>query len=148
MRRQLCTFWLGDLYLGIGVERIQEVLRSHRVTPVPLAPPAISGLINLRGQIVTAVDLRRRFGIPGEDRPEHPMHLILRGEAGSLSFVVDRVGDVVEVTDEDYEDPPDTLKGEARQLIRGAYKLEERLMLVIDTEHALDVPEVQTGGAR
>ena len=76
------------------------------------------------------------------------MHLILRGEAGSLSFVVDRVGDVVEVTDEDYEDPPDTLKGEARQLIRGAYKLEERLMLVIDTEHALDVPEVQTGGAR
>lgn len=148
MKRQLCTFWLGDLYLGIEVERIQEVLRSHRVTPVPLAPAAISGLINLRGQIVTAIDLRHRFGIVTGDRPEHPMHLILRSESGSLSFVVDRVGDVVEVHDEDHEDPPDTLKGEARHLIRGAYKLEDRLMLIIDTEHALDVPEVQTGGGR
>ncbi len=134
--RQLCTFWVGDLFLGVGVEAVQEVLRLESVTPVPLAPPVVHGLINLRGRIVTAVDLRRQLGVGG-DHPSQPMNLILGGAASGLSFVVDRVGDVVEVAEADFEEPPDTLRGRSRQLIRGAYKLTERLLLVLDTAEAL-----------
>jgi len=140
MSHRFCTFWVGSLFLGVEVERIQEVLRVGRLTPVPLAPPEVCGLINLRGRIVTAIDLRREFNIDvGVERHEGLMHLILSDGAGAVSFVVDRVGDVVEVTAENFEDPPETLKGESRRLIRGAYKLTRRLMLVLDAEYAADL---------
>lgn len=140
MSQRFCTFWIGELFLGIEVERIQEVLRVERSTPVPLAPPEVGGLINLRGQIVTAIDLRREFAVevdPGQQ--DRAMHLILSEGTGAVSFIVDRVGDVVDVSAEAFEDPPETLKGEARRLIRGAYKLAHRLMLVVDTEYAVDL---------
>ena len=139
MTRQFCTFWLGELFMGIEVEKAQEVLRFRSATEVPLAPRSIRGLINLRGQIVTAVDLRRRANLPDVSEESDPMHIILSEEAGSMSFVVDRVGDVIEVDDEDFEEPPDTLKGDERRLIRGAYKLEDTLLLVLDSKFALDI---------
>ncbi len=145
MKSQFCTFFLGDLFMGIEVEKVQEILRSHSVAPVPLAPPAVSGLINLRGQIVTAVDLRRMVNLPERGEGDAaPMNIILSAHGGSLSFVVDRVGDVVDVADEDFEKPPDTLRGSARRMIRGAYKLSGRLLLVIDSENALDVDTSET----
>jgi purine-binding chemotaxis protein CheW len=143
MARQFCTFFVGELFLGIEVTRIQEVLRDWMITPVPTANPAIRGLINLRGQIVTAVDLRTCFKIPDRDRDDSaPTILVLDGGTELLSLVVDRPGDVLEVEDGSFEEPPDTLKNESRRLIRGAYKLEHNLLLVLDVDHVFDLDVV------
>lgn len=138
MAHQYCTFYLDDLFMGIEAERVQEVLRLEDVTPVPLASASVYGLINLRGRIVTAVDLRKQLGMTVDESGEQPMNIILGDQEGTLSFVVDRVGDVVEVDDEDFETPPDTLKGTSRRMIRGAYKLENQLLLILDTINALE----------
>jgi len=139
MARKFCTFHVGDLFLGIEVERVQEVLRGSVITPVPKAPSAIRGLINLRGQIVTAFDLRTRFDLPRNDAEESSTILVLDGGAELFSLVVDRAGDVVEVDDDHFEEPPDTLRNESRRLIGGAYKLEQRLLLVFDVDHAFNL---------
>jgi len=140
MARQFCTFFVGELFLGIEVTRIQEVLRDWMITPVPTANPAIRGLINLRGQIITAVDLRTRFQLPDRDRDDAPPTiLVLDGSEELLSLVVDRSGDVLEVNDECFEEPPDTLKSESRRLIQGAFKLEHSLLLVLDIDHVFDL---------
>ena len=144
MAKQFCTFHVGDLYLGIEVERVQEVIRDGDITPVPTAPPWVRGLINLRGQIVTAIDLGTRFGKTDRDN-ESSTVLVLDVGSTLLSFVVDRAGDVVEVNDESFEPPPDTLKGEARRLIRGTYKLQKQLLLVLDVEHALEIDTASFG---
>ena len=137
MPRQYCTFFLDDLYMGIEAEEVQEVLRLEAVTSVPLAPTSIRGLINLRGRIITAVDMREQLDMKTEGAPDQPMNIILEREDGTLSFVVDKVGDVVEVEESDFEEPPDTLKGTSRRMIRGAYKLQDQLLLILDTENAL-----------
>ena len=144
MSQQFCTFHVGDLFLGIEVERVQEVLRECDITPVPTAPGAIRGLINLRGQIVTAVDLRTRFAI-NERYEAAPTVLILDTDAELLSLVVDRAGDVVEVEEAIFEEPPETLTGESRRLIKGAFKLKKTLLLVLDVEHALAVGTTGAG---
>ena len=146
MAQQFCTFYVGDLFLGIEVERVQEVLRDSDITPVPTAPASVRGLINLRGQIVTAIDLGTRFGIADREGGSSTV-LVLDAGSSLLSFVVDRAGDVVEVNDESLEKPPDTLKGEARRLIRGTYKLQKKLLLVLDVENALEL-DADTGGDR
>ena len=146
MAQQFCTFYVGDLFLGIEVERVQEVLRDSDITPVPTAPASVRGLINLRGQIVTAIDLGTRFGIADREGGSSTV-LVLDAGSALLSFVVDRAGDVVEVNDESFEKPPDTLKGEARRLIRGTYKLQKKLLLVLDVENALEL-DADTGGDR
>jgi len=116
---------------------VQEVIRYQEMTRVPLVPQVIRGLINLRGQIVMALDLRRRFGM--EERPDSqlPMNVVVRTDDGAVSFLVDEIGDVLEADDEDFERPPETLQGVARELVRGVYKLPERLMMVLDTERVV-----------
>jgi purine-binding chemotaxis protein CheW len=135
--QQFCTFFLKDQFLGLPVQQVQEVIRYQEMTRVPLVPQVIRGLINLRGQIVMAVDLRRRFGM--EDRPESelPMNVVVRTDDGAVSFLVDEIGDVLEVQEESFESPPETLRGPARKLVRGVFKLQDRLMLVLDTELVL-----------
>jgi len=135
--QQFCTFFLKDQFFGVPVQHVQEVIRYQEMTRVPLTPQVIRGLINLRGQIVMAVDLRRRFAM--EDRPESqlPMNVVVRTDDGAVSFLVDEIGDVLEVEEDSFERPPETVQGQARELVRGVYKLKERLMLVLDTERAV-----------
>ncbi len=135
--QQFCTFFLKDQFLGVPVQQVQEVIRYQEMTRVPLVPQVIRGLINLRGQVVMAVDLRRRFGM--EERPDSqlPMNVVVRTDDGAVSFLVDEIGDVLEVDEEIFERPPETLQGEARELVRGVYKLQDRLLLVLDTERAV-----------
>jgi purine-binding chemotaxis protein CheW len=139
--QQFCTFFLKDQFLGVPVQQVQEVIRYQEMTHVPLVPQVIRGLINLRGQIVMAVDLRRRFGM--EERPESqlPVNVVVRTEEGAVSFLVDEIGDVLEAEEDSFESTPETLQGEARELVRGVYKLRDRLMLVLDTERALIATE-------
>ena len=136
---QFATFRLGGYLFGIEVVKVQEVLRYQRMTAVPLAPPQVAGLINLRGQIVTALDLRSRLGLPARPDDKLPMNVVVRTPEGSLSLLVDEIGDVIEVGEDSFERPPATLIGPARLLVRGAYKLDDRLMLVLDIERTVAV---------
>lgn len=134
---QFCTFSLDGLWFGVTVDRVQEIVRLQRFTRVPLAPPVICGLLNLRGQIVTVMDLRRRLDLPDRDASAVPMNVVIRTEEGLVSLLVDQIGDVVVVATETRDDPPSTLTGSARELIRGAYQLPSRLLLEFDLDRAL-----------
>lgn len=142
--RQLCTFFLDDQMFGLDVLRVQEINRIQQLAPVPLAPPAVRGLINLRGQIVTAIDLRERLGFPPldpatRDTVTRPVNIIIPSDDGPVSFLVDEVGDVIDVDDRDFEPPPATLDPAAKAYTRGVYKLPDRLLLVLEIEPILQL---------
>lgn len=134
---QFCTFTLGNLYFGVEVSKVQEVIRYQELTSVPLAPRMVRGLINLRGQIVIAIDLRNRLGLPPRNEDKMPMNVVIRTEDGAASMLVDEIGDVMQVDEELFERPPETMRGVASELVRGVYKLKDRLLLVIDTDKAI-----------
>jgi purine-binding chemotaxis protein CheW len=146
--KQYCTFFLNGLFLGVEVLKVQEVIRYQEMTRVPLAPTMIQGLINLRGQIVTAIDLRRRLELPPRPDGQLPMNVVVRSADGAVSLLVDEIGDVVEMQDEAYERPPETLKGVVRELVTGVYKLKERLLLILDTERTVGLPAGHGGKAQ
>jgi purine-binding chemotaxis protein CheW len=135
---QFATFALDGLLFGVEVQHVQEVIRYQAMTRVPLAPDVVSGLINLRGQIVPAIDLRRRLELRARPEGQLPMNVVVRTPDGAVSLLVDEIGDVVEGDEAAFEAPPETLRGTARQLIRGAYKLADRLLLVLHIERAVD----------
>jgi purine-binding chemotaxis protein CheW len=137
--RQYCTFWLADQYFGLDVLKVQEIIRYQDMTQVPLAHTVVRGLINLRGQIVTAIDLRRRLELPERASGELPVNVVVQTDDGSVSLLVDEIGDVLDAPANLFEQPPETLRGTARELIRGAFKLNDRLMLLLDVEKALRV---------
>jgi purine-binding chemotaxis protein CheW len=141
---QYSTFYVDDLFFGVDVLDVQEVLRFQQMTPVPQAPDVIEGLINLRGQIVTAIDLRRQLQLPLREGDRTPMNVVVRTSDGAVSLLVDEIGDVLDVDAATYERPPENLNAAARELIRGVYKLKDQLLLVLDTEKASDVCTAQS----
>lgn len=134
--KQYATFWLGHGLYGIEVERVREVLRQQAITRVPLSPPTVAGLINLRGQVVTTVDLRERLQLAA-DQDTQPMLVVVLVGGESVALLVDRIGGVVDVSDEQFEPPPDTLVGPVRELVVGAYKLDGQLLLGLDVAAAV-----------
>jgi purine-binding chemotaxis protein CheW len=139
---QYATFAVEDLFFGIDVLRVQEVLCYQEMTRVPLSPVVAEGLINLRGQIVTALDMRRRLGLAPRQAGRLPMNLVLRAEEGPVSLLVDEIGDVLQLDPADFEPVPDNLSPAARELVRGVYKLKDRLLLVLDPDQTLEVDEL------
>jgi purine-binding chemotaxis protein CheW len=137
--RQVCTFTVDGLLFGVDVVQVQEVLRFQEMTPVPLAPAVVSGLINLRGQIVTALDMRQRLGMPARAADLPPTNLILRDQQRVISLLVDEIGDVVEVDADSFEPAPETLSPASRALIDGVYKFKPQLLLLLNTERAVQV---------
>lgn len=137
-RVQYATFTVADQLYGVEVSRVQEVFRFTDYTPVPLAPPALGGLINLRGQVIDAVDLRLRMGLPARTDRER-MNVVVRVSDEWVSLLVDKIGDVVELDEDAFEAPPDTLTGVARDLIIGAFKLSEGLVLALDADRAANM---------
>ncbi len=135
---QFATFFVADLFFGVDVLRVQEVLRFQQMTRVPLAPKVIEGLINLRGQIVTAIDMRLRLGLSPRAGDLTPMNMVVRTEDGAVSLLVDEIGDVLDVDSATYERPPENLDPAARELIHGVYKLKDRLLLVLDAERTVE----------
>ena len=139
MMIQYATFKIGENTFGVDVRVVQEVLRPHPITRVPLAPSAIAGLINLRGQVVTAVDMRQRLGLPPNTGERESMNVVARLGDGVVSLLVDSIGDVIEVDDADFEAPPETLTGPSRGLVLGAYKLDSTLLLALDVIRVADI---------
>ena len=134
---QFCTFVVDGYHFGIEVELVQEVLRYQEMTRVPLAQAVVSGLINLRGQIVTAVNLRRRLALSERTDGALPMNVILRSDDGPVSLLVDEIGEVLSVEADLAEPPPETLRGAERELVKHVYKLNGRLLLILDAEKAV-----------
>ncbi len=136
---QFATFSVGGLLFGVDVLEVQEVLRSQDMTRVPKAPAMIEGLINLRGEIVMALDMRKRLRMSDRAEDEAPMNMVIRGADGAVSLLVDEIGDVIQTATEDFEPAPATLGESCRAVIDGIYKLDERLMLVLNTGRTLDL---------
>jgi|SRR5208283_1601916 len=139
---RFCTFYLDYLWFGIAVERVYEVIRSPDITRVPLAARAVAGLINLRGQIITVIDLRARLGFEQPPDGTLPAAVVARSEDATVGLLVDEIGEVVEALETTYEIAPDNLLAESRELVPGVYKLPNRLL------HALDLDKVVGGDIR
>jgi len=142
MSTQFATFAVADLFFGVEVLRVQEVLCYQQMTRVPLAPVVTEGLINLRGQIVTALDMRRRLRLPDRQTDVFPMNMVIRSEEGPVSLLVDEIGDVVEPDPGAFERAPDNVAPAARELLRGVYKLKDRLLLILDPDKTLAVDDL------
>jgi purine-binding chemotaxis protein CheW len=134
---QYCTFTLDGLYFGVDVLKVQEVIRYQEMTRIPGAPAVVSGLINLRGQLVTALDLRQRLQLQVRPDGQLPMNVVVRTEEGATSLLVDEIGDVIELDDSTHERPPETIDAITREVVRGVHKLEGRLVLVLDIERLI-----------
>jgi len=143
--RQFCTFYLDHLLFGVESQNIQEVVTYRALRPVPLAPPVVSGLMNLRGQVVVALELRRQLELA--ERPPNlpPVCLVVRAASGTVCLLADEVGNVVEVEEETFEPSPETLSPRLRSVILGVHKLEHQLMHVLDTDRACEVQVISLG---
>ena len=136
--QQFCTFVLDDHVFGVPVLKVQEIIQSRKMTFVPLAPEAVSGMINLRGQIVCAIDLRRRLKLAERQRGQPAVNVVVRTNHGAVSLLVDEIGDLIEVAAEALEDPPATLQGVARDVIERVYKLPHHLLLALDIDRVAE----------
>lgn len=132
---QLVTFYVGDQLFGIDVRAVQEIIRKQRITPVPLSDPAIRGLINLRGQIVTVIDLRHRLQLRVRDAGEEGvMNVVADADGGAVSFQVDRIGDVIDVDESTFEPAPLAIPAAVRELLAGIHKLPDRFLHVLSVD--------------
>jgi purine-binding chemotaxis protein CheW len=140
--RRYCTFSLGAAEYALDVSAIQEVLRDCAHTPVPLAPPGVLGLLNLRGQLVTLIELASRLdagpAAGAERKPACAAQLVLSGPRPPLSLAVDDVGEVIELCAEDLQAAPATLGEGARRQVRGVHWSGGRLITVLETGALLE----------
>jgi purine-binding chemotaxis protein CheW len=134
---RLVSFTLAGRSYGIDVSVVREVLRGLPLTRVPLAPKAVAGLVNLRGQVLTAVDLREQLGLPPREDGGEPMLVVAHVGGEPVALLVDSIGSVVDVDQDQFEPPPETLVGPARHLVVGAYKLADRLVVSLDVDRAV-----------
>jgi purine-binding chemotaxis protein CheW len=132
--RQLCTFLIDGMLFGVDVMNVQEVIRYQEMTVVPLASSTVRGLINLRGQIVTAIEMRARLGLAARGSDQLPTNVVTTTADGVVSLLVDEIGDVLEVEESAFERAPETMGASFRDLVPGVFKLEGRLLLLLDAE--------------
>jgi purine-binding chemotaxis protein CheW len=137
--RKLATFRVDRALFGIDVSAVQEVTLAAEPTPVPLAPAGVSGLVNLRGQVVTVVDLRFRLGCPPRPEDLSPVNVVVRRDGGAVGLLVDSVEGFEDVSDGQFTERPETVRGPARELVLGAYQLPDELLLALDLDRAIDL---------
>jgi purine-binding chemotaxis protein CheW len=144
LTRQVCTFEIDGGFFGIEVQRVQEVLRHQEMTRVTLAQRIIRGLINLRGQIVMAIDLRRALDL-ADLGGDHSMNLVVRAHEGPVSFLVDKIMDVVDVDESTFELPPPNLHPPTKRIVKGSYGCVGNVLLLIDVDAVLALLDSPTG---
>jgi purine-binding chemotaxis protein CheW len=134
---QYVSFVVDGQLLGIPVSTVQEVLNPQRIAPVPLARDEVAGLLNLRGQIVTAVNLRTRLGLPQAKDVRECMNIVVRHQGESFSLLVDEVGDVIDVPGDQLVPPPQTLDAHWKAITAGVFRLESRLFVIVNVSSLL-----------
>lgn len=132
------TVTIGGQLFGIPVLRVQDVLGLQKITRVPLAPPEVAGALNLRGRIVTAIDVRRRLGVPDRDEGVSGMSVVVEHGGEPYSLMIDSVGEVMQLKEEAYERNPATLNPLWKQVSMGVYRLDGKLLLILDVDRLLD----------
>lgn len=132
------TIHIADQIFGIPVLQVQDVLGEQKVTKIPLAPPAVAGALNLRGRIVTAIDVRCRLGLPPAEMRTQNMSVVVEHDGELYSLIIDRVGDVIGLNNDAYESNPATLDPVWREISAGIYRLDEKLLVVLDVPMLLN----------
>src|SRR5713226_2386060 len=137
--KEYVTATIGGHLFGLPIQQVQDVFMPDRLTRVPLAPPEIAGVLNLRGRIVTAVDLRRRLGIPPrtDGRPAMAVGIELKGE--SYGLLIDSVGEVMKLADDAREANPVNLDANLARISAGVHRLDGQLMVILDVDRVLDM---------
>ncbi|MAF91726.1 MAG: chemotaxis protein CheW [Bdellovibrionota bacterium] len=130
---QYCTFQIGEDFFGVDVLKVQEVIKPLQLTEIPKSDEVVCGLMNLRGNIVTQISLRRLFGLQENEDNEH-MNVIVNTSDGLLSLKVDQIDDVQSLNMSSFETTPDTLDVKIRKYVKGIHKLDGRLLVVLDLE--------------
>ncbi len=139
------TFSIGEQLFGIPVLRVQDILTPDQIAPVPLAPPEVRGSINLRGRIVTVIDVRIRLGLPErEDKDSQNMGVTVEQDNELYTLLVDKIGDVISLSRELYEKNPGTLDPLWREFSNGVFRLEENLMVVLDIDNLMNLNNEKT----
>ncbi len=141
-RKDFLTILIAGQRFGIPILQVQDVLGEQNVTNVPLAPPEVAGSLNLRGRIVTAIDVRRRLGISPIERDtaeaEKEMSVVVENDNELYSLIIDEVGDVLSLEDETFENNPATLDPMWREVSQGIYRLDGELLVVLDVPKFLN----------
>ncbi len=135
---EFVTFMIADQLFGIPVLQIQDVLSSYHITPIPLAPPEITGSLNLRGRVVTAIDVRLRLGLPARSADAESMSIVAESEGELYSLMVDSVGEVLALPRSAFERNLPTLDAKFRAFSEGIYRLDGQLLVVLDVNRLLD----------
>jgi purine-binding chemotaxis protein CheW len=132
---KLCTFWLGSELCGLPVSAIQEVIRPPHLTRVPLAPQGVAGVVNLRGHILPVISLRQRLGLDNTAESDHV--IVVKVREATIGVLVDSVGDVMDLDSADFEAALGKEGSGASEVVSGAYKLPDRLLLVLQADRIL-----------
>tara|TARA_B100000678_G_scaffold275520_1_gene267541 strand:- start:18183 stop:18638 length:456 start_codon:yes stop_codon:yes gene_type:complete len=146
--KEFITLWIGGQLFGASVSRIHDVFAPSSITPVPLGPKEIAGLLNLRGRIVTAVDARARLGLEPRDPEASIMAIGIEKGGESFGLIIDEVGEVMTLDAADREDVPSNLDPVWAQIASGVYRLEDRLLVVLDIDKILSFETDTDAGAK
>ncbi len=134
---ELATFSVGDNFIGVDLRKVQEINRNMSITSVPHVPDKVRGVINLRGEVVTVIDLRMVLGLESIDVSRATQNIVLSSGGERIGLLVDSIADVVTAMSTDIVDPPASLSGMDGRFFRGVLKLDDRLLLVLDIDEAL-----------
>lgn len=138
---QFTTFYLGEDLFGVNTKQVQEILHYQKITPVSLVPEYVRGLINLRGQIVTVIDLRSLFGLPTVEDERSRMHLVVQVEEEPICLFVDRMNTIVSVQVDQLLPPPGAVQDVTARYIREVCQIEDDLLMILDLEQVLHLQE-------
>jgi purine-binding chemotaxis protein CheW len=133
------TATVGGQLFGLPISRVQDVFIPERMTRVPLAPPEVAGLINLRGRIVTAVDMRRRLGLPESDQGSARMAIEIECKGESYGLMIDAIGEVLKLAASSRENNPVNLDAGFARVAAGVHRLDGKLLVVLDVDRVLDL---------
>jgi purine-binding chemotaxis protein CheW len=134
-QKEFVTFKVMDQLFGIPVLQVREVLQAPSIAKIPLAPPEIAGSINLRGRIVTAVDMRRRLALPPAN--DKGMSIVVDHHGELYSLIIDQAGDVINLRASECEGNPATLDPQWQDVACGIYSLKDALLVILDTTRVL-----------
>jgi len=135
---EFVTAWIAGQLFGIPITRVHDVFEAERITHVPLAPPEISGVLNLRGRVVTALDMRKRLGLPPREDAKKQMAIGIDHEGEAYGLLVDSMGEVLKLAADALDTVPINLQKDWAAISAGIYRLEDRLMMVLDVDRILD----------